>query len=188
MLYLFGFDTIGVVVGDLYFRDPRPGPGGQRPDEPERGVRLEVRRLESPEQAGSPYAARPILVGRPLWRADLLEAVDHPGTLDRAHHHPRMQGWEPLRRQFEPDMTEDAIAWVGHRLATFRPFLAGIGGDGPDAAPVDDIPDSDFEELAAAVPDITAAIERTLDRIRAGELARVPAGAGTATLIRTGWL
>ena len=31
-------------------------------------------------------------------RADLLESVARPGTLDRAHHHPRFDGWEPGRR------------------------------------------------------------------------------------------
>ena len=43
MLYAFGFDRIGVVVGDLYFVNPDPAPGQEGP---ERGVRLEVRLLE----------------------------------------------------------------------------------------------------------------------------------------------
>jgi len=27
MLYAFGFERVGVVVGDLYFVNPRPAPG-----------------------------------------------------------------------------------------------------------------------------------------------------------------
>ena len=42
MLYVFGFESIGVVVSDLYFVDPDPGPGQEGA---ERGVRLEVRML-----------------------------------------------------------------------------------------------------------------------------------------------
>ena len=40
MLQVFGFDRIGVVIGDLYFIDPNPRPGQEGA---ERGVRLEVR-------------------------------------------------------------------------------------------------------------------------------------------------
>ena len=42
MLQVFGFDRIGVIVGDIYFIDPRPAKGQEGP---ERGVRLEVRLL-----------------------------------------------------------------------------------------------------------------------------------------------
>jgi hypothetical protein len=54
MLHLFGFEKIGVVVGDLYFVDPKPIPGHESP---ERGVRLEVRFLEKGTVPGSIYAA-----------------------------------------------------------------------------------------------------------------------------------
>ena len=49
MLYAFGFERVGVVVGDLFFVDPDPGPGQEGA---ERGVRLEVRVLERPELRG----------------------------------------------------------------------------------------------------------------------------------------
>ena len=39
MLYLFGFDEIGVVVGDLFFVDANPGPGQEGA---EKGVRVEL--------------------------------------------------------------------------------------------------------------------------------------------------
>ena len=60
MLTVFGFDRIGVVVGDIYFVDPNPMPGQESP---ERGVRVEVRRVEAQHHDGSVYAARPIFVG-----------------------------------------------------------------------------------------------------------------------------
>ena len=49
MLQVFGFDRIGVVLGDLYFIDPKPRKGQESP---EHGVRLEVRMLEPEELTG----------------------------------------------------------------------------------------------------------------------------------------
>lgn len=90
MLQVFAFDKIGVVLSDLYFVDPNPGQGQEGP---ERGVRLEVRILSQGQLNGSIYSARPIEVGEPVWRADLLESVDGtPGSFDRTHHHPQMRG------------------------------------------------------------------------------------------------
>ena len=52
--------------------------------------------LEPGELAGSIYSARPISIAEPVWRADLLESTDSmPGSLNRAHHHPKMRDWEP---------------------------------------------------------------------------------------------
>jgi hypothetical protein len=75
MLQVFGFDRIGVVLGDIYFIDPAPANGQEGP---ERGVRLEVRMLEPGELSGSIYSARPISIAEPIWRADLLESADGP--------------------------------------------------------------------------------------------------------------
>lgn len=147
MLYAFGFDRVGVVVGDLYIVDPDPIPGQEGP---EQGARLEVRRFERPPLEGGIYSAQPILVGPPVWRADLLEAVDHPGTLDRAHHHPRFAGWDPCERVFEAELSADPLAWVGRRLAAF---------EGLDEA--------DSVALRAAVPEILDAVRRVLDHVRA---------------------
>src|SRR5215472_16577156 len=91
MLYAFGFERVGVVAGDMYLVIPTPLPGQEGA---ERGVRVEVRLLERGELRGSPYSARPIEPGRPVWRADLLESADGPpGSLNRAHHHPAFRGW-----------------------------------------------------------------------------------------------
>jgi len=64
MLHLFGFAKVGVVVGDLFFVDPRPIP---TQESPERGVRLEVPLLEKGTADGTIYAARPILINQPIW-------------------------------------------------------------------------------------------------------------------------
>src|SRR5258708_28463139 len=114
MLYAFGFERVGVVASDMYIVIPTPVPGQEGA---ERGVRLEVRLLERGELQGSIYSARPIEVGRPVWRADLLEAAaGPPGSLDRAHHHPAFRGWEPGKRVFDADLTARPVQWVAGQL------------------------------------------------------------------------
>ena len=53
MFYAFGFERVGVVMGELYFVDPNPLPGQEGA---ERGVRLEVRLIEPGELKGSIYS------------------------------------------------------------------------------------------------------------------------------------
>jgi hypothetical protein len=165
MLYAFGFERIGVVASDLYFVDPDPGPGQEGA---EQGVRVEVRLLERGELHGSIYSAQPIGIERAIWRADMLESVDHPGTLDRAHHHPRFAGWEPQKRQFVKEMTANPVAWVGNYLSNVDGLLEAAG------VSRDEIGESDADDLRAAVPDIMDAVRRLLERVRAGELALPP--------------
>jgi hypothetical protein len=165
MLYAFGFERIGVVASDLYFVDPDPGPGQEGP---EQGVRVEVRLLARGELNGSIYSAQPIGIERAIWRADLLESVDHPGTLDRAHHHPRFTGWEPGRRKFVKEMTANPVAWVGKYLSDVEGLLEAA------AVSPDEIGTADVAALRATVPDIMDAVRRLLDGVRAGELALPP--------------
>jgi hypothetical protein len=165
MLYAFGFERIGVVASDLYFVDPNPGPNQEGP---EQGVRVEVRMLEPGELHGSIYSARPIAVDRPIWRADLLESVDRPGSLDRAHHHPRFTEWEPGSRRFVKDMTQNPVAFVGKYLSDVEGMLDAAG------VPVDELGPDDVEQLRRTVPDIMDAVRRLLDGVRAGDLARPP--------------
>ena len=168
MLYAFGFERIGVLVSDLYFVDPRPGPGQEGA---ERGVRLEVRMLGQGDLKGSIYSARPIEVGEPVWRADLLEAADGPpGSLNRAHHHPAFNGWEPGKRVFDRGLSAGPVEWVGEQLSDLGALLerAGVSADGEFAA--------DAESLRASVPEIKATVQGLLDRVKAGELATAPAG------------
>ena len=57
MLYAFGFERVGVLVGDLYFVDPRPAKGQEGA---EHGVRVELRVLERGALKGSICSAQPI--------------------------------------------------------------------------------------------------------------------------------
>ena len=179
MFYAFGFERVGVLVGDLYFVDPAPHKGQEGP---EHGVRLELRLLQRGELKGSIYSAQPIEAGQPIWRADFLESVQgRPGSFDRTHHHPRFRGWEPGGRTFEEDLSADPILWVGERLGDIDAILAG--------ADVGDLEVSKDEraEIAAAIPEIQGALRRLLDRVHAGELAQAPVG-GPVAAARTGWL
>ena len=178
MLYTFGFERIGVVAGDLYFVDPSPGRGQEGP---EQGVRLEVRMLARGPLQGSIYSAQPIGVDQPIWRADLLESVAHPGSLDRAHHHPRFRGWEPGRRHFVEEMTADPVAWVGKRLSDLDQLLAEAEVDRAAVGA------RDADELRACVPEIVEAVQRLLDGVRNGELGQPPAEA-TPAGARLSWL
>ena len=159
MLYAFGFDRIGVVVSDLYFVNPDPEPGQEGP---EQGVRLEVRLFQRGGLRGSIYSARPIAVERPIWRADLLESVANPGSLDRAHHHPRFTGWEPGPRHFVDDMGADPVGWVGKRLSALDDVLeeAGFG--------THEVGANDVDEVRHAAGEITAVVRRLLDGVRGG--------------------
>jgi hypothetical protein len=178
MLYAFGFDRVGVLVSDLYFLDPNPGPGQEGA---EQGVRLEVRLLERSALRGSIYSAQPIAVERPIWRADLLESVDNPGSLDRAHHHPRFDGWEPGYRHFVEEMKADPVAWVGRRLADLDGLLDEAGVDRGEIGP------HDADDVEAACPEIIASVHRLLDRVRSGDL-RHPTADTALTSARVGWL
>ncbi|MGD0684591.1 MAG: hypothetical protein ABSA03_05690 [Streptosporangiaceae bacterium] len=183
MLYAFGFDRVSVLVSDLYFVDPAPGKGQ---DSAERGVRLEVRMLERGELKGSIYSAQPIGIGQPVWRADLLESVDSPpGSLDRAHHHPAFTGWEPGHRVFDERLSASPVAWVGEQLSDLRALLSRAGIE------TNEMLAADAESLRGYVPEIMAAVQGLLDRVKAGELATAPAASpGAAPLIsaRVGWL
>ena len=179
MLYAFGFDRVGVVVGDLYFVNPDPAAGQEGP---ERGVRLEVRLLEQGRLKGNVYSARPIVVDRPVWRADLLESAQgRHGSFDRTHHHPAFRGWDPGPRYFDQALAADPLTWVGSRLGDLGRLLdeAGVARE--------DVDEADAAALRSAVPEIIEAVRRLLDRVWAGELARPP-GEGPAESAREGWL
>ncbi len=179
MLYAFGFERVAVVLSDLYFVNPDPEEGQEGP---ERGVRLEVRFLQRSELKGSIYSAQPIAVDRPIWRADLLESLSsRPGSLDRAHHHPRFAGWEPGPRHFVADLSARPLEWVGDRLSD----LDGLLVDG-DVSPRE-VGTGDAAAVRAAVPEILAAAQRLLDAIKAGELGR-PDGERDLVAARIGWL
>jgi hypothetical protein len=179
VLYAFGFDKVGVVVGDLYFLDPNPG---KNQEGAEQGVRLEVRLLTQGEPPGSIYASRPIGIDAPIWRADLLESVENPGSFDRTHHHPRCIDWEPGERTFDKAMSADPVSFVAARLADLDGLLADAGLAPTDAGP------TDAADLRATAPEICAVVQRLLDRVRAGELGQPPADTVGASSVRSSWL
>lgn len=179
MLYAFGFERLGVVASDLYFLDPNPGPGQEGA---ERGVRMEIRFFEQVDQEGSIYASRPIVAGRPIWRVDLLESVDNPGSLDRAHHHPKMTGWEPGARKFVPQLSADPLGWVAERLDNVEELVKSAGIDESELGP------HDLSQIRAARKEILESVERLLAGIAEGDLARAPDDASSRTLIRASWL
>src|SRR3954468_23072890 len=163
MLYVFGFKRLSVALGDLFFSDPNPDPGNEGA---ERGVRLEARLLEEHEIPNrTVYASRSIVVGEPIWRVDLLETLDAPGSLNRAHHHPRMRGWEPRRRTFEVDITADPVHWLAGRLEDLGVVLGEAGLD------IDDTLADDVVAVRAAAPEILDAVTRLRKGVAAGELA-----------------
>ena len=172
MLYAFGFDRVGVVVADLYFVDPDPEPGQEGP---EQGVRIEVRLLDRPPLRGGIYSAQPIAVDRPIWRADLLESVDNPGSLDRAHHHPRFAGWDPCPRVFTPELSADPVEWVGTRLSDLDGLLAA-GAMGAEIV----VGPGEADALRAVVPEILDAVDQLLDRVRSAGPDRLGAAAPSA--------
>lgn len=179
MFYVFGFERVGVVMGDLYFVDPSPLPGQEGA---ERGVRLEVRLVEPGELKGSIYSARPIVVDWPVWRVDLLEAAAGPaGSLDRAHHHPGFRGWEPGPRYFVEGLSTRPLEWVGARLSDLGALLEQAGMAAADVGT------DDAEALRQAVPEIIDALGRLLDRVKAGQLA-LASGGEELSGARIGWL
>jgi hypothetical protein len=170
MLYVFGFERVGVVVGDLYFVDPQPIKGQEGA---EHGVRLELRVLDRGELRGTIYSATPIGVGRPIWRVDLLESVNgKPGSFDRTHHHPVFNQWNPTKRVFVRELSADPLGWVGGKLAGLADILVEAGF-APDTAGPDDAAD-----LREAAPDIVDATRRLLGKVRAGQLGNPPRDAG----------
>jgi hypothetical protein len=179
MLYAIGFERIGVVVSDLYFVNPRPEKGQEGA---ERGVRLELRVLERRPLKGSIYSAQPIVVDQPIWRVDLLEAVaSAPGSLDRAHHHPAFDGWEPGGRHFVPELSAAPVAWLAGQLADLDGVLERAGVAPGTAGP------GDVAAVRQAVPEIVDALHRLLARVKAGELGR-PDDERELVSARIGWL
>ena len=180
MLQAFVFEKVGVVVADIYFLDPNPDPGQEGP---EHGVRLELRVFDQGKPKHSIYSAIPVTAGKPIWRVDLLEAVDgKPGSFNRTHHHPTFTAqWDPVSRVFLRELSQDPLGWLAGQLADLPGIL--------DRAEVpQDVADpSDAASLKDMAPAIVSAASMMLDKVRAGELGTAPAD-DAADGIRNGWL
>jgi hypothetical protein len=179
MLQAFVFDKVGIVVGDIYFLDPHPNPGQEGP---EHGVRIELRAFDRGKLKGSIYSAVPIQAGKPIWRMDLLEAVDgKPGSLNRTHHHPRFsRKWDPASRHFERELSTDPLGWLASQLADLPGILDRAEVPRDTASP------SDAASLRDMAPVIVSTVSMMMDKVRAGELGCAPED--DARAIRSGWL
>jgi hypothetical protein len=178
VLWTLAFDRVGVVMSDLYFVDPALDQGAEGA---ERGVRVELRLFERDELKGSVYSAVPIRVDQPIWRIDLLETVEsEPGSLNRAHHHPRFHGWEPGRRVFVEELSANPLSWVRDRFAAIDEVLADAKVD------VAELGADDVQLLRAAGPAVVAQLEHLLAEVAAGRAGRAPAEHGD--FVRQSWL
>ena len=178
MLWSLAFDRIGAVASDIFFVDPAldQGEGGA-----ERGVRLELRHFERDELKGSVYSAVPIRVDQPIWRVDLLETVEStPGSLNRAHHHPRFHGWEPGRRVFVEELSADPLPWLRKQFVAIDEVLGAAGVDAADLGP------DDVESLRNAGPMVVAQVEFLLGEVAAGRAGLAPQERGD--FVRHSWL
>lgn len=85
-------------------------------DGDETGARLELQRLHEDRSHGSEFAMPTVLLGAPIWRADLFRlGAGH--AFERAHHHPSFTNGEPCDRVWlaGADAT-DPFAWIEHKL------------------------------------------------------------------------
>lgn len=178
MLWSLVFDRVGVVMSDLYFVDPAIDQGDEGA---ERGVRLELRLFERDELKGSVYSAVPIRIDRPIWRVDMLETVEsEPGSLNRAHHHPQFNGWDPSSRAFVPELSNDPLSWIADRFAHIDEVLADAGVDPSE------IGSDDVEGLRSAGPVVVRQLESMLGEVAAGRAGLAPVGHGD--FVRQSWL
>lgn len=178
MLWTLAFDRVGVVMSDLYFVDPALDQGESGA---ERGVRLELRLFERDPLKGSVYSATPIRIDQPIWRVDMLETADsEPGSLNRAHHHPRFHDWDPGRRVFVEELSASPLTWIRGRFEAIEEVLADAKVD------ADDIGEDDLEALRAAGPAVVAQLELMLADVAAGRTGRKPEGHGD--FVRQSWL
>jgi hypothetical protein len=102
-----------------------------------------------------------------------------PGSLDRAHHHPRFNGWEPGRRVFVEELSADPVAWLRTRLADPAAVLTDAGEDPSDHT-------ADLAALEGATPLITGTVEHLLAEVAAGRAGTPPDVVGDA--VRASWL
>jgi hypothetical protein len=124
----------------------------------------------------------PIAAGRPIWRVDLLEAVDgKPGSFNRTHHHPKFASWDPTSRVYQRELSADPLGWLAAQLADLPAILDRAG------VPQDVADPSDAASLRDIAPAIVGVTRMMLDKVHAGELGLAPAD-DAADSIRNGWL
>ena len=157
MLQAFVFDHVAVLVF----------PWNEPVDPPERGARVEVRLRPEEPHRGSYSAAQRVVVGHPVFRADLFDQLTAPpGNLRSAHFHPHFDGVEPCDRVWPAELKQDPAGWLASELSDLAGMLARAGVDAAAAAWVDE----DAAELRDAIPTIVAAVEATWGTVRAASV------------------
>ena len=147
--------TLAVTVARVDFLDP----AAHGPRARERGVRLEIRLLQT-DAGGSIYASTAVTMSPGLFRIDLLESA--PGAADRMHWHPVMAAGEPGARTYDPSMCADPTGWLSDRLHEVQVLLKRSG-----------VPDVGRHRRAAL--EIAGACEQIVEAARAGlDWAREP--------------
>ncbi len=154
---VFCLRRLAITVEAIEFVDPQPEPGQEGA---ERGARIEIKLLEDQPRRGSVYASIDVLLGRALWRADLLERADRPGAQDRMHFHPVMVDNEPGARVFDEWLSADPIAWMADSLGSVPRILRDSSV--PDVGAFDD----DVAELQVHLPEVLAACAARLHEAR----------------------
>ncbi|HVC05454.1 MAG TPA: hypothetical protein VND88_12340 [Candidatus Acidoferrales bacterium] len=97
-------------------------------DGDETGARLELQRLHEDRSRGSEFAMPTVLLGAPIWRADLFRlGAGH--AFERAHHHPSFINGEPCDRVWLTGAdAADPFAWIEHMLTDrLESLLADAG-------------------------------------------------------------
>jgi hypothetical protein len=113
------FSQIAVVVFGWLEPDP---------DEPERGVRVEIRLVRDAGHRGSPSAAQEVALDQPLFRADLFDLISRePGNFLRAHYHSSFEGVEPGERQWDGRLSADPFGWLAEQLGDLEAIVARAG-------------------------------------------------------------
>lgn len=172
MLYVFGFEEIALVASDVFFVDPNPHPGQ---DGAEAGVRVEVRALDRLPLRSSIYSAQPVGIEAPLARIDLFESFPGGrGSGDRVHFHPRFDGWDPGRRQFDTALSADPIGWLEQQLKDVSAVLTEPGL-------------RDAPALSDHSDEIVDTVRRLWETVRSGAL-DPPGDWPASPSFRHGWL
>ncbi len=156
MKQAFVFETVAVLVG----------PWHEPADPPERGARIEVRLLDAEPARGTFSAAQRVVIGQPLFRADLFDRLDRPvGNLERAHFHPRFDGVEPCDRVWPRELHADPTGWLAAELNDLEGLATRAGLAPAEVASLSD----DAAALRKAVPDVVRAVESAWRDARSSE-------------------
>jgi len=122
-------EHLAVTVTRIDFVDPALA---DQPDVRERGVRIEVRPVESTRH-GSGYSSPALDLAPATCRIDLLES--RADAADRMHWHPTMSSsGEPGDRVLDGALTADPLGWLRLQLLDVVP--APVAADVVDAVAV----------------------------------------------------